>query len=132
MEHTLDKGKEIHEWVESELKIDLVGIIPMYKDEGYVPLEVGDTKLTDIYQYEIKTFILHNEQMRGIHFNWLERIGRGIGDTFEQIKMKLIKTYKQLPNPATFLVHGSLPMPLEETLLPMSKKLVMKTVKVLK
>ncbi|WP_420387195.1 hypothetical protein [Roseivirga sp.] len=128
MQKTLGKGKEIHEWVESELKIDPVGIIPMYKDEGYVMLEVGNSKLTDVFQYQIKKFIMFNEQMRGIYFRWIDRFSRGIGDTFEQLKLQLIRTYQVLPNPATFLIHGELPLPMEETLIPMSKKMVLKTV----
>lgn len=128
MQGTLSKGREIHEWVESELKIDPIGIIPMYKDEGYVMLEVGNSKLTDVFQYQIKKFIMFNEQMRGVYFKFVDRIARGIGDTFEQIKLRLIKDYKVLPNPATFVIHGELPLPMEETVIPMSKKLVLKTV----
>ncbi|WP_286747689.1 hypothetical protein [Roseivirga sp. UBA1976] len=128
MERTLGKGKELHEWVESELKIDPIGIIPIYKDEGYVMLEVGDSKLTSVFQYQVKKFIMFNEQMRGVYFKFIDNIARGVGDTFEQIKLRLIKTYKTLPNPATFLIHGGLPLPLEETLIPMSKKLVLKTI----
>ncbi|MBO6495785.1 MAG: hypothetical protein JJ978_09475 [Roseivirga sp.] len=128
MQRTLGKGKEIHEWVESELKIDPIGIIPMYKDEGYVMLELGNSKLTDVFQYQIKKFIMFNEQMRGVYFKLIDRVSRGIGDTFEQIKLQLIKSYKVLPNPATFVIHGELPLPMEETVIPMSKKLVLKTV----
>ena len=61
MEKTLGKGKELHEWVASELKIDPIGIIPMYKDEGYVMMEVGGEKCTDIFQYQIKKFVMFNE-----------------------------------------------------------------------
>ncbi|NVK83382.1 MAG: hypothetical protein HWE21_03620 [Cytophagia bacterium] len=129
MRSTLCKGKEIHEWVESELKIDPIGIIPMYKDEGYVMLEIGNSKLTDIFQYQVKKFIMFNEQVRGVYFKFIDRISRGVGDTFEQIKLQLIRSYKVLPNPATFLVHGELPLPMEETAIPMSKKLVLKTVR---
>lgn len=128
MEKTLGKGKELHEWVESELKIYPIGIIPMYKDEGYVMLEVGDQKHTDIFQYQIKKFVMFNENIRGVYFKWVDRISRGIGDTFEQIKLRLIKQFTDLPNPATFLIHGSLMLPREETLIPMSKKIIMETV----
>lgn len=129
MRSTLSKGKEIHEWVESELKIDPIGIIPMYKDEGYVMLEIGNSKLTDIFQYQVKKFIMFNEQVRGVYFKFIDRVSRGVGDTFEQIKLQLIRSYKVLPNPATFLIHGELPLPMEETVIPMSKKLVLKTVR---
>jgi len=91
-------------------------------------LELGNSKLTDVFQYQIKKFIMFNEQMRGVYFKLIDRVSRGIGDTFEQIKLQLIKSYKVLPNPATFVIHGELPLPMEETVIPMSKKLVLKTV----
>lgn len=131
MERTLGKGKEIHDWVESELKIDPVSIVPIYKDEGYVMLELGNARMTDVFQYRIRKFIMYNESMLGVSFTFMDRICRTVGDTFEQIKMRLVRTYKALPNPATFLIHGSLPLPLEETVIPISKKMLLRTVQTL-
>lgn len=128
MHRTLGKGKEIHDWAASELKIDPIGIVPIYKEEGYVMLEVGNSKLTDIFQYQIKKFIMFNEQMRGVYFKWIDRVSRGVGDTFEHLKLQLIRNYKELPNPATFLIYGDAPLPMEETLIPISKKMVLQTI----
>jgi hypothetical protein len=45
-------------------------------------------------------------------------------NTFENIKLDLVKRYKHLPNPATYLVESKYVLPLEETLLPIAKKKV--------
>ncbi|MHA7101623.1 hypothetical protein [Roseivirga pacifica] len=132
MERTIGKGREVHDEVSSELVIDPVGIIPLYKDEGYVLMENGSLSLTEVFQYQVRKFIMHNEQYRGIYFQWIDRIKRGLGETVEHIKMQLIRTYKVLPNPATFVVYSKQPYPMEETMLPMTKKLVMQTISSMK
>ena len=129
MKGTLEMGKELHEEVEEGLSIDPVGIIPLYKDEGYVFIATANSSTIDIFQYQVKKFIMHNEQFRGIYFNWIEKIRRSIAESFEQIKLRLIRTYQALPNPATFTVHSKCYYPMDETLIPISKKLVMQTVK---
>lgn len=129
MKDTLEIGKALHEEIEEGLSIDPVGIIPLYKDEGYVLIETGNSRTVDIFQYQVKKFIMHNEQFRGIYFKWIDKVRRGIVESFEQIKLKLIKTYQVLPNPATFTIHSRYDYPMNETLIPISKKLVMQTVK---
>lgn len=132
MEQTLGKGKAVHEEVASALSIDTVGIIPLYKEEGYLFMENGHRNATEVFQYRLKKFILHNEQYRGIHFQWIDRLARGIGDTLESLKITLIKTYRALPNPATFVIHSQRPFPLEQTMLPMSKRLLLQTISQMK
>lgn len=129
MEQSIKKGKEIYEETEAQMSIEPVGIVPMYRDEGYVFMEVNPTRSTHIYQYQIKKFILFNEQMRGVYFKWIEAMTRGIGDSFEQIKLRLIKQQRELPNPATFLIRTHQPVPMEETFIPLGKRLVLRTVK---
>lgn len=128
MERTLGRGKEVHEEVSNDLKIDTVGIVPLYKDEGYLFMENGNKGLTEIFQFNVKKFIMLNEEYRGIHFQWIDRLVRGIGDTLEQIKLRLIQTYRVLPNPATFVVHSQKQLPMEETMLPMTKRLLLQTI----
>lgn len=128
MENTLGKGKELHDIVTSAIEIDTVGIIPLYKEEGYLFLENGSRQLTEVFQFRMKKFMLHNEQFRGIHFQWLDRLVRGVGDTFEHLKLKMIQTYKALPNPATFVIHSKKALPFEETMVPMSKQLLLQTI----
>ena len=128
MEQTIGRGVEVHDEVSASLVIDPVGIIPLYRDEGYVLLENGNKSLTEVFQYQVRKFIMHNEQYRGVYFQWVDRLKRGIGETVEHIKLQLIKTYSVLPNPATFLVYSEKPYPMKETMLPMSKKLLMQRI----
>lgn len=129
MKNTLGLGKELYDTVESDLRIEPVGIVPLYRDEGYVMLEMAPGKKTDIYQYKISKFMLSGEGFRSIYLKLIRSMRRGLGETFEGIKLGLIKTYQSLPNPATFLLQAHKPYPVKETIVPIAKRLVLQTVR---
>jgi hypothetical protein len=128
MNDTLKLGKEIYEQVEAKLKIEPIGIMPLYVDEGYLLMELGNNKQTDVYQYKVSKFSYSGEGYKSVYLEFLESIRRGIGDTFEGIKLHLIRAYKALPNPATFLINSEQQFPVKETLMPITKRLVLQTV----
>ena len=41
MKGTIDNGAEIYELIEKQLHIEPVGILPLYKNEGYMLLRYG-------------------------------------------------------------------------------------------
>lgn len=129
MKATLGLGKELYDTVESDLHIEPVGIVPLYKDEGYVMLEMAPGKKTDIYQYKISKFMMSGEGFRSIYLKLIKSMRRGLGETFEGIKLGLIRTYETLPNPATFLLQAHRPYPVKETVVPVAKRLVLQTVR---
>uniref|UniRef100_UPI004055B270 hypothetical protein n=1 Tax=Roseivirga sp. TaxID=1964215 RepID=UPI004055B270 len=128
MNDALLLGKEIYEQVESRLTIEPVGIMPLYVDEGYLLMELGNSKQTDVYQYKVAKFSYSGEGYKSVYLEFMESIRRGIGDTFEGIKLQLIRAYKTLPNPATFLINSEQQFPVKETLMPITKRLVLQTV----
>ena len=92
-------------------------------DEGYLFIDQFDRRDVSVFKYQLNMFKKANDVYRGIHMQFLEAVGKSIGRTFERIKLDMIKKYKQLPNPATYLVSASLHFPFEETLLPVTKRL---------
>ena len=128
MKDTLGIGKERYEEVESQMNIEPVGIVPLYKNEGYVFFYLDPGLETAIYQYQISNFRMANEGFKGIYLQLIDRIKKGVGETFEGIKMRLIRKYRALPNPATFLIRTGLIYPFDETVLPIAKRLMVRTV----
>lgn len=122
----LQEGKNIYEYIEEHLKISPVGVSPLYPDEGYIFLNEWQESETRIYQYQMTIFENANEKYRGVHTYFLESVRRGIGVTFENVKIDLIRRHKQLPNPATYLIESRIYCPLDETLLPIAKRLLVK------
>ncbi|MFN6944757.1 MAG: hypothetical protein ACK4ND_07395 [Cytophagaceae bacterium] len=122
----LTRGKDLYEDIEDKMSISPVGISPLYPDEGYVFFMFPFEKDARVYEYQITIFENANEKFRGVHMNFLECISKGIGNTFESIKLELIRKYKKLPNPATYLIESKASYPLNETLLPIAKRLLVK------
>lgn len=122
----LQEGKDIYEWIEEHINITPIGLSPLYPVEGYLFLSESHVSETRIYQYQITIFENAHEKYRGVHTYFLENFRRGIGVTFENVKIDLIRRYKQLPNPATYLVESKIVCPLDETLLPIAKRLLVK------
>ncbi len=128
MKGTLGLGRELYDSVESKLSIEPIGIMPLYQDEGYLIMELGQGKRADIYEYKVNKFMMSGEGFKGIYFKFLESIKRGFGQTFENIKLGLIHTYEKLPNPATYLLQSSRLFPVTETVMPVAKRLMLQTV----
>lgn len=123
----LKDGKDIYEEIEEKVTISPIGISPLYPDEGYL-LFYMDTRETRVYEYQMTIFESAEEKYRGIHTHFVETFSKGLGITFESIKLELIRKYKKLPNPATFLIDTKVRVPFNESLLPIAKRLLVKQI----
>lgn len=123
--HLLEEGKELYEMLASQMEIEPVGITPIRNDEGYLFMQPFQPSETLIYYYQTSIFESAEEKFRGLNLQMLDSIKKGIGETYENLKLQLIRKYQHLPNPATFLIVSKVPCPMEESLLPISKRLLM-------
>ncbi|MCI4667859.1 MAG: hypothetical protein MRZ79_06835 [Bacteroidia bacterium] len=120
--HQLKQGKEIYQYIEEHLKIEPVGILPLYKREGYVLLQIPPAKEVDAYEYKIAFFENTDANYYGISFSLIGNFRHSIANTYENMKRSLIKDYKKYPNPATFLLLPERIFPAEEALIPVAKR----------
>lgn len=127
-EKYISEGKAIYDFIESKLNIAPVGIIPLHADEGYMLLKYSQTGDTLVYEYHITIFENPDERFRGISTQFLCSYTSSINNTFENIKQDLIRYHHKLPNPATYVIESELKLPLEETLLPLAKRTLVKFV----
>ncbi len=123
---TLHNGTEIYEFVEEKLNISPVGIIPLDTQEGYFFLSSGNEKSTGVYHYRLSIFEKHDEKYRSIRTLFIDDWQRSISNTYEHIKSELIRHWKDLPNPAVYLIETPLSFPVDETLLPVAKRSLVK------
>ncbi len=122
----IETGKEIYETIEQKLKIKPIGITPIHNQEGYLFINLTGQKAVPVYEYRITFFENTYERYRGINLQFIENIQKSISLTFESIKLQLIRKYDKLPNPATFLIEANTHYPFEETLLPITKRSLVK------
>jgi hypothetical protein len=94
--------------------------------EGYFFLSAGNSKATRVYQYRLSIFEKHNEKFRSIKTFYIEALQRSLVNSYENIKYDLIKTRSELPNPAVYSIETELSFPVEETLLPIAKRSLVK------
>lgn len=124
----IEEGRTIYDYVEGQLEFEPVGIVPIYNQEGYILL--SREKKQDIHAFRYKSSLLHfaGEKFRSISM-WLVGVfQRSLVNTLEKIKMDLVREIKELPNPATWRIHSHNEFPIEETLVPISKRLLLKSV----
>src|SRR6476620_6116671 len=126
MKTTITNGTEIYEFVETQLTILPVGLVPLDVQEGYFFLSSGHNKNTWVYQYRLSFFEKKEERYRSIKTAYIDRLQRSFSNTYENIKYGLIKTHNHLPNPAVYSIETDLTFPVEETLLPVAKRSLVK------
>ncbi|MDB4922722.1 hypothetical protein [Mucilaginibacter sp.] len=126
MDPAIQTGKEIYDFVESRLNIDPVGIVPLLPYHGYFSLRNGRERMNFIYEYQITIFESKDDKYRGININFIDTWEQSISNTPETVKLDLIRRNKYLPNPAVYYVQSDITFPLEQTLLPVAKRSLVK------
>lgn len=123
---SLQEGSVIYEYVESQCEISPIGLTPLYANEGYLFVTQPPEKETVVYRYQVSIFEGSKEQLRSLNTQFIESVSKNPLNTYERIKLDLIKRYKDLPNPAAFLVLSKMKFPMSETLMPVAKRLFVK------
>jgi hypothetical protein len=126
MKGTINSGVEIYELVEEKIIINPVGIIPLDTQEGYFFLNTTSQKQTFVYHYRLSFFEKHDEKYRSIKTVLVDKWQRSIASTYEHIKAELIRNHSDLPNPAVYSIETGLSFPVDETLLPIAKRSLVK------
>jgi hypothetical protein len=126
MKATVDTGAEIYDFVEKQLSIEPVGIIPLYKNEGYIFLRYGTYSEVRIYNYNITIFEHQNSRFKGLRIEYIDTRTKNLANTYEQIKLDIIRSIRTLPNPAVYRIEFPSSVPFNETLLPVAKRVLVK------
>lgn len=124
----IEEGKSIYDFLEREMSLEPVGISPLYQKEGYLMLSQEDVKDVAIYKYKISLFQNSIDRFKGVMLQFIKSVRTSLVNTVEQIKLSLIKEYQDLPNPATYRIHSKYQIPLQESMIPISKRLLLKNV----
>ena len=91
------------------------------QNEGYFFLS-NAISLTRVYQYRLSIYEKHDEKFRSMRTEFIDTWYRSIANTFEHIKTELVRNRSQLPNPAVYAIETNISLPVEETLLPIAKR----------
>ncbi|MFC5408817.1 hypothetical protein ACFPMF_05830 [Larkinella bovis] len=127
----LTNGQEMADELATNLTLTPIGMLPLRRDEGYLFLHWTCHSQTHIYYYNLTWAKLglpgltfQTTPTQPIRTRYLDSVRKGVGTTYETLKLELIRRRPFLPNPATFMVESKRRLPLEETLLPIAERLV--------
>lgn len=123
---SLDDGTQIYDFVESNCEISPIGLSSLYAHEGYVFLSQPPEDETNVYRYQTTFFEQSNETMRGLHMQHVKTTKTSLSNTYEHIKLQLIREYSSLPNPSVYLIHSKMRFPYVQTLIPVAKRILIK------
>lgn len=128
IERYIDEGNSIYNLVKEKTVIFPIGVIPIYSKEGYLLFarNSGKSKKANVFRYSISLYENSADFYGSVQTSYVSSFTLSTAKTFENIKFELIRNYPEMPNPATFAVESEFFFPLNETLLPVAKKLLLK------
>lgn len=119
----IEEGTTIYEFVDDEIKLEEVGIIPNYTDEGYFFVPDNEESKLLLFQYEVTIFESSKDTYRSLKTAFLNALEQGRAHISPNaIKLDLINQNKELPNPATYAFNTDLSFPFNETIFPITKR----------
>lgn len=128
LSHTASIGKEIFDEVEHHLQIQTIGLLPVVRHEGYLLIGIDGAPEVHIFRFSVSSISLSSEKYRSMSMQWVMSDSLSLSNSPQHIKLNLIKKFPELPNPAAFVCTSLKPWPFKETLLPVTKRLLLRTI----
>ena len=127
----VDEGRTIHSFVEKYSRLDEVGLVPRYLDEGYLIVPDLLAGKLHVLRYEMSKFARAGEKFRSLRTETIRTIDlNGSEINTWQLKRALVADRQDLPNPATWRMATDIAVPYSQTLLPMAKRALLRRIAV--
>ncbi|KXK57635.1 MAG: hypothetical protein IPM61_16275 [Chlorobi bacterium] len=123
LQQAIEEGQTIFNFVDDHLRLEHVGLLPSYVEEGYLLIPELQRGVLHVIQYEVSIFTSENERYRNLRTTSVRTVSlNDLGMTAASLKMLLIAENRSLPNPATYIFQTDLDFPFAETMLPVAKR----------
>jgi len=121
---SITEGKAIFDFVDENIVLREIGVMPLYKEEGYFIIPDIKNDLMKIYRFEMSLFSTQENPLRTLKTKLVDLISLKAQETNSPLELKhsLIEKYPDLPNPATYFFETTLDFPFVETILPVAKR----------
>jgi len=124
----LTEGQQRWADIARSLTLSPVGVLPLRPEEGYLLIHATNQSETQVYYFSMTLYSEQEPGGRLVKLNFVEAVRKSLVNTFENIKLDLIRRYSYLPNPATFMLESQHTYPVQETLLPIARQLLVQAV----
>lgn len=127
IDELIEEGAAIHEFVQEHMTLQQVGILPEYRQEGYMIIPDNRRDHLNVFRFEMGLLPGGGERFRALKTRFLEarKIRAGAVPTMSAIKLDLIRRERDLPNPATYFADTRLDFSFHQTILPVARRLLM-------
>jgi hypothetical protein len=109
LQETIHQGKEIYEEIEKNIHMEPSG----YNE-------------TLVYGYKVSLFESSEDKYRAIHTQYAAAFVKNLSVTNQYIKSEMIKQYPALPNPSVYAFESGFTLPVDDTYLPIVKRMITK------
>lgn len=120
----LSEGQQRWATIADSLTLAPVGLLPLRPEEGYLLLHATNQSETQVYYFCLRLYSEQEPGGRLVQLRFVEAVRKSLVNTFEAIKLDLIRRHRDLPNPATFMLESKQTYPMQETLLPIARQLL--------
>ena len=119
----IEEGKTIYNFVEEQVALEEVGLLPSYVDEGYLLIPDTSQGLLHVVRYDVSIFSSAEQKFRNLKTRTIKSLPLRAMDTSPwHVKQQLMRELADLPNPATYAFITEHNYPYRETLLPIAKR----------
>tara|TARA_Y100000385_G_scaffold166289_1_gene172350 strand:- start:1042 stop:1767 length:726 start_codon:yes stop_codon:yes gene_type:complete len=125
---SIQHGEETYHHLSSNISFDTVGLIPFYNKEGYLIISRNSDQTLKVYRYNYSYIQQENDLFHNLKTNEIHHDFSTLSSSLTSVKLKLIKKYKDLPNPATYSLHSQLNISFEHSILPIGKRWLLKEI----
>ena len=125
---SIEHGEEIHQHINSKMIFDTVGLIPFYNKEGYLIISRENDNDLKIYRYQYSYIQQENDLYHNLKTNEVQLKFNILSNSLSNVKLQLIKRFKDLPNPATYSLHSHLNISFKHSILPIAKRWLIKEI----
>lgn len=127
-ENGLGKGKVVFDFAEQHILVDHIGIMPLYKKEGYFMLHPYQSTQVSVYSYQFSKVNLLEQEVYGLNCSYFSTYTLSLSKPIDKLKLDIINENPSLPNPAVYLFKANAELPKDETFLPIAKRLLYKNI----
>jgi len=123
IKETIDEGIAIYEFVDENILVEKVGIMPNYTEEGYIFVPDNKDKKLYLFRYELTIYTKSDDNYRSLKTKYISSMDESIfRSSLNTVKLQLINKHADLPNPATYAFSTYLDFSFEETMFPVIKR----------
>ncbi|MBX7243800.1 MAG: hypothetical protein K1X92_18815 [Bacteroidia bacterium] len=122
LEAKLNEGKEIYRHIDRQIVIEPIGVLPLYRLEGYLLITTAGVRVVKAFQYKIRFYENVGVNDFGISLEEKMEFTHSLSCSYEQMKMQLYRLHTDLPVPATYLISTEMTVPESPTLIPVVKR----------